>query len=480
MQIGLKIPNILKKKPEVINKIYSSEPENLQEFRQKHIYFNPNLVENSKTNISFVNFLYSDLSQKEIKDRLTELLNIRYNAYGQKKTYEELFKKFNRHSKIASQIIKDIMKRTKLPKEEENRFFELKEIANCHDLYELALIYKNSNSKRTKFEVLRKLGLIQLLARIDKTHILEKTEFAVDYIRDIAKNKFNYNCKENLYKYHDYNNLKKSKMSFQNINQIFYFWIDYEGQLRYYSEEQKAIQEYNQDLQIKKKLNIKAYPLQIFKNNSEVTYNDKKILHMQIRNKFKASCDSSITGANSYTSFVEKIIRKNLDFITDVHDIIGMRIIVEKSEDVQPMVSEIDNYFGDKTMRRKEKTNYDKFKKIGPLSSLNYQVWKAVCEILIPRPYIQNARKVLELIDQSLEEDINTIQLKEILKDEIKDCTNNPESFIIEIQIQDLSSYLLSIAHGSDSNHKILKMKQIRFDSFQKFFPKEIYHDMKE
>jgi hypothetical protein len=46
---------------------------------------------------------------------------------------------------------------------------------------------------------------------------------------------------------------------------------------------------------------------------------------------------------------------------------------------------------------------------------------------------------------------------------------------VIEVQLQDIKSYLLSIAKGSSTAHACLKMNQIRSNSFYKFFPKEIY-----
>jgi len=51
----------------------------------------------------------------------------------------------------------------------------------------------------------------------------------------------------------------------------------------------------------------------------------------------------------------------------------------------------------------------------------------------------------------------------------------NPQDFIIEVQLQDLKSYLLSVAKGSPTEHALLKMRQIRSNSFYKFFPQEIY-----
>jgi hypothetical protein len=43
------------------------------------------------------------------------------------------------------------------------------------------------------------------------------------------------------------------------------------------------------------------------------------------------------------------------------------------------------------------------------------------------------------------------------------------------VQLQDIKSYLLSIAKGSPTEHARLKMNQIRSNSFYKFFPKWIF-----
>jgi hypothetical protein len=52
---------------------------------------------------------------------------------------------------------------------------------------------------------------------------------------------------------------------------------------------------------------------------------------------------------------------------------------------------------------------------------------------------------------------------------------NHPRDFVIEVQLQDLKSYLQSVVHGSPTEHRRLKRNQVRGCSFYKFFPKEIY-----
>jgi hypothetical protein len=61
------------------------------------------------------------------------------------------------------------------------------------------------------------------------------------------------------------------------------------------------------------------------------------------------------------------------------------------------------------------------------------------------------------------------------LNDRLVYFLDNPKDFVVEVQLQDLSSYLSGIATGSSASHAQLKMNQIRLNSFFKFFPQEIY-----
>ncbi len=66
-------------------------------------------------------------------------------------------------------------------------------------------------------------------------------------------------------------------------------------------------------------------------------------------------------------------------------------------------------------------------------------------------------------------------QAQEELEKQLHSIVNHPRDFVIEVQLQDMTSYLLSIAKGSPTEHSWLKMNQIRSNSFYKFFPKEIF-----
>jgi hypothetical protein len=64
---------------------------------------------------------------------------------------------------------------------------------------------------------------------------------------------------------------------------------------------------------------------------------------------------------------------------------------------------------------------------------------------------------------------------REELLNRLKYFISHPKDFVIEVQLQDIKSYLLSNAEGSPTAHDWLKMNQIRSNSFYKFFPEEIY-----
>jgi hypothetical protein len=54
---------------------------------------------------------------------------------------------------------------------------------------------------------------------------------------------------------------------------------------------------------------------------------------------------------------------------------------------------------------------------------------------------------------------------------------NNPRDFVIEVQLQDIRSFLLSISRGSPTEHAWLKMNQIRSNSFYKIFPEQVFEE---
>lgn len=207
------------------------------------------------------------------------------------------------------------------------------------------------------------------------------------------------------------------------------------------------------------------YPLQTFEHTSHKTERKNNILHIELRNKL-------IQNEQVYhTSIVEKIIRKNLEFPSRVNDVVAVRIIVDQEKNIPKIIEEIEQFWGGSSARKKEKNTLHLFgkRKLSDYSSENYYVWKAVYDVALPNPI---TFKIKDVMAQSTKDDLQTHQELKALLDYYQE---KPQDQVVEVQIQDLKSYLQSIAKGSSSYHETLKMNQVRFNSFYKFFPKEIY-----
>jgi hypothetical protein len=187
---------------------------------------------------------------------------------------------------------------------------------------------------------------------------------------------------------------------------------------------------------------------------------------MEIRNKFESTEDPS------YTSYVEKMVRKNLEFPNQIHDAIGVKIVVNTEEEIPRIISDLESFLGGSSTRKMEKNSYHQFGReaLSEYSSKEYFVWKAIYDITLPHPSITQIKRLREIAG-------NEKLAQEELTKQIQYLTNNPRDFVIEVQLQDIKSYLLSKAKGSPTEHARLKMNQIRSSSFYKLFPKEIFQE---
>jgi hypothetical protein len=211
---------------------------------------------------------------------------------------------------------------------------------------------------------------------------------------------------------------------------------------------------------------LDTYGMQTFKCCPFFTLNGNRVLHMEIRNKFK------VNDQRSYTSFVEKMLRKNLEFPSQVHDVIAVKIVVESEREIANIIHELESFLGGTSTRKQEKNTYHRFGKkiLTKYSSKDYFVWKAIYDITLPHPNLEAMEKLLDMTKE------NEAAQKE-LKLRLQYLINNPRDFVIEVQLQDIESHLQSIAKGSPTEHALLKKNQIRSNSFYKFFPEEIYKD---
>ena len=209
---------------------------------------------------------------------------------------------------------------------------------------------------------------------------------------------------------------------------------------------------------------MKIYPLQVFEYTPYRTLFNSRILHIEFRNKLRNQ------DRLYYTSFVEKMLRKNLEFPNEVHDILGIKIVVMNEDQIPQLVTDIQTFLGGSSTRKKEKNTLYKFgkRKLGKYSSDEYFVWKAIYDITLPHPSIDKIKKIIKLTEKN-----NTAQVE--LRRWLKYFKERPLDFVVEVQLQDINSYLLSIARGSNTEHTVLKQNQILGNSFYKLFPKEIY-----
>jgi len=153
-----------------------------------------------------------------------------------------------------------------------------------------------------------------------------------------------------------------------------------------------------------------------------------------------------------------------------VRDIIGVKIIVNTENEITQIISDLESFVGGSSTRKRQKDSYHRFgrKGLGEFSAKEYFVWKAVYDLTLPHPSLLQLEKIMTLTRR------NKAAQEEISK-RMRSFIDNPRDFVIEVQLQDIRSYLQSIAKGSPSEHAWLKMNQIRSNSFYKFFPQMIY-----
>jgi len=427
----------------ILNTLYKTLPPDISSFREVYAHFDPNIVESNPEGIIFLNITRTQHILSDIKEMLNSYFNIKFHDINHPKRYADNMVIFKKYSMIVSEIIEDVLRIAEFPEELYSILKELKESRECYDACEMLELYKNTENKRLKFELLKKLGLIVLIARIQRTYLISELD---ENMRDMSK-------------------ALDKKLGIGKKKKIpYYFWLDSNNQVIFYNDKKRAESAYAKDAEQRKNLALKIYPMQEFECHSFRTRMDSEILHMSMRNKFKKN------GNKCFTSFVEKMIRKNLAFPNQVHDVIGLKVVVKKEDEIKKIIREFESFLGGSSTRKNEIDTYHKFgrKHLNKHSSEDYFVWKAIYDITLPHPSIVQINRLLALTRD------NKGAQKE-LKEKYKFIVDNPKDFVIELQLQDIESHLQSIAGGSSTEHLLLKKNQVRSDSFYKFFPKEIY-----
>ena len=423
--------------------MYKDLPDDLAEFRKRYAHMDPSLLDATSEGITFLRIAEDEAPPRVIKNRLNAYLNVKFHDITNAKRYEENAFLFRERSEIASQVIEEILLRADFPKEIATVLREKEEVRTCFDFYKMLQLFKSAGSHRLRYEILRKIGLIVLSARIDRTVEMEDLE----------------ERRKEIWKAFD-RGLRRGKKG----RKAYFLWLNARHKVEFSTDEDRARSTYDKELAIRKRQACRIYPLQKFVCHPFTTSSGNQILHMEIRNKFDNG------GKPSYTSFVEKMARKNLQFPNQVHDTIGVRIVVEKEEKIPNIIRDLESFLGGSSTRKMEKNSYHRFgrRRLSDYSAPEYFVWKAIYDITLPHASISQIKKMLKLT-------LGNPEAQRELKNRLAYFVNHPSDFVIEVQLQDIKSYLLSIAKGSSTAHTSLKMNQIRSNSFYKFFPSEIY-----
>ncbi|MFC1888722.1 hypothetical protein ACFL4G_03090 [Thermodesulfobacteriota bacterium] len=425
--------------------LYQDLPEDLTEFRRKYTHLDPDVLQKPSDGITFLKMAASDEDAARIRDRLNAYMNIKFHDIVHSKEYEGNAAIFQKHSMTASRIIDEILEKSALPPPLIEVLRERNEVQSCHDFFEMLMLYRNTKSRRVKYEVMRKLGLIVLISRINRGVEIEKLENRMKQVWEA---------------------LNRGLGATSEARREYYLWLNAEQRIEYEMDRKKAETEYQKEMENRWRRAYGIYPLEKIICHSFLTFSGNKIIHMEIRNKFGSTEDPT------YTSYAEKMLRKNLEFPNQIHDTIGVKIVVSTEEEIPPIISDLESFLGGSSTRKMEKNSYHLFGRQGmsEYSSNEYFVWKAIYDITLPHPSITQIERMLEITR-------NTKRAQEELTKQLQYFVNNPRDFVIEVQLQDIKSYLLSMAKGSPTEHARLKISQIRSNSFYKFFPKEIFQE---
>jgi hypothetical protein len=428
-----------------LESLYRSAPEDLSKFRELYAHLDPKVIDNPDHGTTFLKIARNRKPPGVLRQLLNSYINIKFNDISHPKTYAENMILFKEYSNQASAIISDILNIAGFAQPILAVLSELKVARDCHDFYDMLALYKQRNDKRVRFELLRKIGLIVLMARIRRSMLVDESDERMAQV---------------------WKALRKRLVHAEDNKLMYYYWLNNQKKVRFYKDAKSAQKCCYADMEERSCLALDTYGMQTFECCPFLTFNGNRVLHMEIRNKFK------VNDQTSYTSFIEKILRKNLEFPNQVHDVIAVKIIVESEREIAHIIHDLESFLGGTSTRKQEKDTYHKFGRriLTKYSSKDYFVWKALYDITLPHPSLEAVESLLDITkgNEAAQEELR-LRLQHLI--------NNPRDFVIEVQLQDIESHLQSIARGSPTEHALLKKNQIRSNSFHKLFPHEIYED---
>jgi len=427
----------------MLDSLYAEMPRDLLEFRSIYAHLNPDIIGSSADGVSLIKMARSNKSATALKKQLNHYVNVKFNDIRNPKTYDQNMVIFKKYAKFASAVIKEVLEVAAFPKDLAAVFKEKAEVKKCDDIYRLLTIYKRNRDKRTRFEILRKLRLIVQIARINRSMDVEGIDETVEQVLET---------------------FTKGLGATNKTEKLYYLWLDATNKVVFNDSAPRARLLYNAEMKKRQRLALDIHPLQTCQCHPFKTSSGNQIIHLEHRNKF---CRN---GRLSYASFIEKLMRKNLEFPNQVHDTIGLKMIVESEDEIPQIIADLEMFLGGSSTRKREKNTYHRFdiRKLGDQASKDYFVWKAVYDIALPHPSLEQIQDMISITK-------NNKVAQSALNSRLRYHLKNPQDFVVEVQLQDLKSYLLIVAKGSPTEHALLKMRQIRSNSFYKFFPKEIY-----
>ncbi|MBP7462183.1 MAG: hypothetical protein KBA26_12915 [Candidatus Delongbacteria bacterium] len=458
--------------------LYQNEPDDVAMFWKDYSYFDPTIVENRDRKFHFIELTKLRLDSKHFRKKLNTYLNVKFNPVNFYQPLEMNLIKFSLLAAESSIILQSILQRAALPAFVESVLAESEQVAETNDIIELIQIYKNSTDLRTRYEVLRKTSLGFLLGRVKNCLSFQKAP-----------------------KYHKYlDRLFKSQLQLDNTRHIqdsftLYYWLNPDDQIVFYDNETDAQTAYENDKRERDKKGKMIHPIQHETITPVVSLNGNIILRYISRIKnFNGQKDD-------YTSIIEKIVRKNLLYPNEITDIYGITFVVRGEKEILSLKTELEDSLGGTNTRKDEK----KIQKapiseyISQNSGEYFKIWKAIYDITLPHErleiimgQINNIKEDIQVLQQvirntppqgetqkSLEFVQTYIQKKERELDHLKRIKmmydNKSFDLQVEIQIQDLQSYLLSRCFGSSTEHAALKREQVLRSSLYKLYPKQIY-----
>jgi len=426
-----------------VDRLYRNLPDDLPDFRKRYAHLDPAILKRPHEGITFTRVAAERGGADRLRQKLNDYLNIKFHDIKHPRSYAANVLSFKRKSLVATEILDEILLRAALPAPIVEVFREREEVRTCHDFYEMLRLYQRAADERLRYEVLRKLGLIVLIARINRSVELAELEIR----------------KREIWQAFD-----KRLRSTPKGKKHYFYWLTPANRIVCTTDERRARSAYREATEARRRHACGVLPLQRFGCRPFRTYSGVQVLHMEIRNKFR------FEGRLSYTSCVEKMVRKNLEFPNQVHDAIGIKIVVEREEHVHGIIRDLESFLGGSSTRKQEKNTYHRFGKhrLKEDSPPRYFVWKAIYDIPLPHPSVAPLRRILS-------QTRGIRPARQELQNRLRHLLDNPKDFVIEVQIQDIGSYLLSIARGSPTEHARLKTDQIRSNSFYKFFPSEVY-----